>query len=419
MGASITESFLNEVKKINKEANFLELSEYGEIKSYISTGSYLLNASVTSNIFKGIPAGRAISLEGEPGVGKTFIAGKIASEAQKDKYIVIWFDSENATDKFFLQRLGVDISKCIYIPIVTVEEFRNQSGKILEMLEKKQKESIKAGEAPIKMLIVLDSLGNCSTNKEMADLAAGKDAQDMGLKAKIIKSMTRTLTGFLARTFTPLIIINHGQWSREPNPNIPSKFVPTGGLGVIYLSSIRILITKYIVKEIEGGDIEGDDGKAKKVQTGNILGTEIRKNRFIPEGKKARIKVDFKTGINPYHGLIEEALKYNIFEYVKKFDKKGNFEGYGTKIAVPYLSKNFSKPEFEEIEIAKEIWTDDILNQLNIVISKDNQYSSVTDAILGENEPTEEEVKLSEELEKDEKKERKHKKKEETVPEEK
>lgn len=359
MAKEKTDDFLKELQKINGLADFLDDSEYAEIKDYISTGSLAVNAIVTGDIFKGAPSGRIMSLEGESGVGKSFISGMIAAGAQKKGYKVIWFDSENATDKFFLKRLGVDTKQVHYLPVVTIEEFRNQSYKILSFLEEKQKEN-----PELRLIIVLDSLGNLSTEKEMADVEKGHNAQDMGQKAKIIKSMTRTLTGYLARTNTPMIIVNHGQWSRESNPMIPPKFVPTGGLGVIYLSSIRLFLSKRLLKE---------NKEDKKELTGNVLKAKTQKNRLIPEGQFAEMEVNFETGINKYFGLLNYALEYGIFK-----EDKG-------KTYVPHLDKTFPETKL----YTAEIW-EPILNDLNEAIKAHNKFSSVSDDLLKSEDPEEE-----------------------------
>lgn len=360
----IKDDFLSEIQGINQFADFLDDSEYAIIRDYISTGSLAVNAIVTGDLFKGAPTGRVMSLEGESGVGKSFISGMIAAGAQKKGYKVIWFDSENATDKFFLQRLGVDTTQLIYLPVVTIEEFRNQTYQILSMLEEKQKK-----DPNIKILIVLDSLGNLSTKKEMKDLEEGHDAQDMGQKAKIIKSMTRTLTGYLGRTNTSMIVVNHGQWSREKNPIIPSKFVPTGGLGVVYISSIRLFLSKRVLKE---------NKENKSESTGNILKAKTMKNRLVPEGQFAEMEVNFDTGINKYYGLLEYAIKYGIFQ-----------ENSG-KTYVPHLDRTFPETKL----YTPEIW-EPILNDLNEAIKSHNKFSSVSDEVLTNNT----EVAISEESE--------------------
>ena len=370
--------FLEGIKKLNPYADFLDENEYSEIKDYISTGSLSVNSIMTGDMFKGIPSGRITALEGESGVGKSFIAGKASAEAQKKGYNIIWFDSEFATDKFFLQRLGVDASKVMYLPVDTVEEFRNQTFKILESLEEAQKKN-----PDLKVMIVLDSLGNLSYKKEMNDLEEGKDAQDMGQKAKIIKSMCRVLKGLVGRTQTPMIIINHGQWSREKNPNVPSKFQPTGGLGVIYLAHIRLLLSKSLLKE--GGD---ENGKGK-ILIGNTLGVETLKNRLVPEGKRAKMLVNFETGVNKYFGLLEYA------------EKSGMIEKDGTRWYVKHLDKKIFGVNMYESEIFEPM-----LDGINSYIQEHCKFSSVSDSVLKKEVETE-----TEEVETEEKKTRKYNKK--------
>src|SRR5512143_24198 len=155
---------------------------------------------------------------------------------------------------------------------------------------------IKEQDPKKKILIVLDSLGNLPTEKELKDALEGKNAQDMGTRAKVIRSLSRILTMPLAKAEIPMIVVNHTY--TNASGYVPIE-VPAGGEGVIYISSILVLLTKQVVKE-ELAD------KTKSV-TGNILKCRTTKNRVVPEGKIAEMKVDFETGVDKYHGLLDYA----------------------------------------------------------------------------------------------------------------
>jgi len=139
---SMAMDFLKEIKKINDMADFIDDSTMGNIPEYISTGSLALNGILSGDLFKGIPAGRVTGFMGKSGTGKSFLTARICKEAQLIGYDIVWFETENATDKFFLQRLGVDTSRVIIIPVYSVEEFRNQTVKVIELFEKAKEDSI-------------------------------------------------------------------------------------------------------------------------------------------------------------------------------------------------------------------------------------------------------------------------------------
>lgn len=118
------------------------------------------------------------------------------------KAIVILFESESALSKSMLENFGIDTKRVMVIPVETVERFRHQCLSLL----------IKYGEQPEserrKMLIVLDSLGMLSTEKEMGDITEGKDTKDM-TRAQIIKAAFRVLTLKLGKLGVPFLLTNH------------------------------------------------------------------------------------------------------------------------------------------------------------------------------------------------------------------
>lgn len=353
--------FLKDLKKINQLATVIEESDVGNISEWISTGSLSMNSKISGSIYNGVPAGRVISLIGESGTGKSFIAGRVAANAQKKDYDVIYFDSENAITTDFLKRLGVNTKELISLSVETLEEFRNQTYKILDRYEEKYFEKGKRIGGK-KLLIILDSLGNLPAQKELDDAAKGHDALDMGLRAKIIKSMTRLLTAKLARLNVPLLITNHTYKVASPNPKVPPTEVPQGGRGVVYISTIIVLLTKAKVKE--------DKEDTKKI-SGNTLKILTTKNRIIPEQQKAEIKVDFASGPVKYHGILEDAVE------------AGAVIREGNKYSVPHSDKKYFSREMmyggdKNGLSADEIW-EPVLPELDKYIQENNKFSSMGD----------------------------------------
>jgi len=178
--------------------------EAGDITGYISTGSYSLNALMSGSIYGGFPANKVTALAGEPSTGKTFYAINICREFLKanPKGFVFYFESESAISKDMLADRGVDTKRVGIIPVATVQEFRTQAIKILDKYMENKKED-KPG-----MLFVLDSLGNLSTEKEVADMTEGKDTRDM-TRAQLIRGAFRVLTLKLGKAKVPMVVTNH------------------------------------------------------------------------------------------------------------------------------------------------------------------------------------------------------------------
>jgi archaellum biogenesis ATPase FlaH len=179
-------------------------NDFSEVDDWISTGNFLLNAQVSGSLFGGVPNTRSFGLMGDPGTGKSFLCLNIVREAQKKGYNVIYCDTEGAIDKTSALKFGIDANKLRYQPIQTVSQFQTFVANVLDMMKK----SKSGGEDP-KIMLIVDSLGMLSTDKELADAVKGHNAADMGSKAKELRKLFRVITLDLTAAKVPLIVTNH------------------------------------------------------------------------------------------------------------------------------------------------------------------------------------------------------------------
>jgi KaiC/GvpD/RAD55 family RecA-like ATPase len=176
---SILDEAFASLKKMNDNSGFLAENAQSIVSEFVDTGSLGLNAIVSGSFFKGIPKGRITGLVGPSGCGKTLIANQIIANAQKkdpDVWAVVW-DSENAFDAQMAKSMNANINKIKHCPVETVEACRNEISTFLDNIKKDK--SLHG-----KIIIVIDSLGNLASTKELEDAAKGKTAVDMGLRAK-------------------------------------------------------------------------------------------------------------------------------------------------------------------------------------------------------------------------------------------
>ncbi len=175
-----------------------------DISGFTDTGSMMFNALLSGSLSGGIPNNKIVALAGEAATGKTYFTIGILSKFLQDNPdgVVLYFDSEQAvTSDMFVSR-GVDPDRIAVLPVNTIEEFRFQAIKMVDKyLEEKEEE-----RKP--MMIVLDSLGMLSTEKEMTDTAEGKSVRDM-TRAQMVKSTFRVLTLKLGKAKIPMIMTNH------------------------------------------------------------------------------------------------------------------------------------------------------------------------------------------------------------------
>ena len=268
----------------------------GDVSSFIDTGSYIFNALVSGSIFGGIPSNKITALAGESSTGKTFFTISVIKHFLKThpEAGVAFFESEGAISKDLLKDRGVDTKRVVIIPVVTVQQFRQQALLVADNLLKDK------NHPP--MLFVLDSLGMLSTSKEIEDSEAGKETRDM-TRAQVVKSIFRVLTLKLSKCNIPLIVTNHTY-------DVVGAYMPTkemgGGSGLKYAASTIIFLSKS--KEKDGKEV-----------IGNIIKCETKKSRFTKESAKIATRLFYdERGLDPYYGLLELGEKYGVFE------RKGN-----------------------------------------------------------------------------------------------
>ncbi len=289
------------LNKISPDGEFLETSPLGIIDEWLNTGSYILNAALSGSLFGGLPNRRSLVLAGEEGTGKTYIALSICRQAQAKDYEIIYFDSEGAIDKDFVTRLGVDPNKVRLQPVNTIEEFNHIAAKMVNTIEELKEN----GEEAPKILVVLDSLGNLSSLKEVDDSATGSDKRDM-TKQQQIRKLFRVNGLKFAKHGIPFIINSHVYASI--GSYIPGNVVSGGG-GVKYNASIIFELSKKKLDDKEGEE----KAKAKNVdavRVGVTITVKPIKQRFA-RPIKVELHIPFYKQPNPYVGL-EKFVSWDI-----------------------------------------------------------------------------------------------------------
>lgn len=304
---SDVEAAFKVLKDLNPDATFLNESALSNVTSFIDTGSMALNAIVSGSLYKGIPSGRITGFSGPTSCGKTYIINRILSNAQKEGRHVVIFDTENAVDNAGATNMGMDTSRVKYCPVETVEQCRNQISQFLDtVLEKNLKG---------KFIISIDSLGNLVSTKEMNDVAAGKDAMDMGSRAKGLKSMLRVLTHKAAKADVPILFANHVY--DNPAAMFPSLVKQqSGGSGPLYMSSVLVQLSSKNEKTNAGSQGSREAVEDVTPLSKDVNGVTLRalttKNRVVPPFLETELYLNFKSGLSKYSGLLDMAIGYGI-----------------------------------------------------------------------------------------------------------
>ena len=287
-------SLMSMVSSIDDQAEIIADSAYSNIKEWISTGNYILNACMSGDIYKAIPTGRVVTFSGTSGAGKSFLACSCCREAQKLGYIPIYLDSEGAIDSDFVKRLGVDPTKMIIKKVNTIME---TSQFIANLCDKLQEQQDKFGQHD-KVIIVLDSLGNLTSEKEREDTLSGSQKADF-TKAKDTKAMFRVCATPIAKLQIPWIVVNHVYQSMSFIP----QNIQAMGSGIVYNASITIELSAAKLEDKENDTAaKSRQGSDAGTKNGVLVTAKPVKSRFC-RPIKIKFQIPYFKKPNPFVGL--------------------------------------------------------------------------------------------------------------------
>lgn len=312
----------------------------GEFSGYIDTGSYILNAALSGTIYGGVPNNKVTTFAGESATGKTFFVLGVMQQFLKDNPEggVIYFDTEAAVTKEMMESRGIDTTRVAVSEPDTIQKFRHTALKIIETYKNQPEDSRKP------MMMVLDSLGQLSSTKEIEDTADGKETRDM-TKSQVLKATFRVLNLALAKIQVPLLVTNHVY-------DVVGSYIPmkemSGGSGLKYTASTIVYLSKK--KDKEGTDV-----------VGNIIKAKLHKSRLTKENSQVEVRLSYANGLDRYYGLLELAEKYDIIKKVS------------TRYEMPDGTKVFGKEIYKNPE---KYFTEDLLHQLDLAAQAEFTYGN-------------------------------------------
>ena len=338
----MSDFFRTMVKDLNDENT--TIAEDGlnssEFSGTVDTGCYILNAALSGSLYGGVPNNKITAFAGESATGKTFFVMGVVKQFLNDNpdAAVFYFDTEAAVTKEMMKSRGIDTNRVIISEPETIQKFRHTALQIIDNYSKTSEKD----RPP--MMMVLDSLGQLSTTKEVEDTAAGSETRDM-TKAAVLKATFRVLNLKLAKVNVPLLVTNHVY-------DVVGSYIPmkemSGGSGLKYTASQIVFLGKK--KEKDGQEV-----------IGNIIKVNMMKSRFTKENKKIEVLLTYDKGLDRYYGLLQLAEKYNIIKKVS------------TRYEMPDGAKVFGKAINKNPE---KYFTDDIMAQLEEAAQKEFMYGA-------------------------------------------
>jgi RecA/RadA recombinase len=264
-----------------KDTDILSESKFFTKKDMIPTSVPAINIALSASLSGGLVPGLTIWA----GPSKHFKTSfsLLMAKAYMDKYpdaVLLFYDSEFGTPQAYFESFKIDTNRVIHTPITDIEQLK------FDIMS--QFEQINRGDH---VIVVIDSVGNLASKKEVEDALKQNSAADM-TRAKQLKSLFRMVTPHLNIKDIPMVVVNHTYMSME----MFAKPTVSGGTGIYYSADNIYIIGRQ--QEKDGKDIVGY----------NFI-INVEKSRYVKEKAKIPIEVSWEEGISKWSGLMDMALE--------------------------------------------------------------------------------------------------------------
>ncbi|MBO7042971.1 AAA family ATPase [bacterium] len=348
-------SFMSKYMKDNKAVLAEEELNSGVVKDWIDSGCYIFNALLSADIYKGFASNKITCIAGAKATGKSWYCLQ-AVKAFLNKHedgIVVYYDSESTLSKQMLDDRGIPSDRVVIDEVITIDEWGT---KVKQLLDGYAEEDEKTR---VPLMIVLDSLGQLTTEAEAENVAKGKNTRDLQ-KQNLIKKALRVCTVQSGKLNVPIFVTAHTY--KDIMSFIPQDVV-AGGEALQYAASSIIMLTK--AKDRQGSEL-----------VGNIITCNAYKSRFTKEGTKVKTRLRFDTGLDRYYGMIDLAEAAGIWKKVgTRYDVGGKMT-YGKTIE----------------ENPTEYFTPEVLDKINEYVKQAFSYGSSMSNVFDSETMTEEDV---------------------------
>ena len=327
-------SIMDKLKKNSKikETAVLSDSQFFRDKDYVTTDVPMINVALSGDVEGGLTSGLTV-LAGPSKHFKTSFALMMASAYMKkhSDAIMLFYDSEFGSPQAYFETFGIDVNKVLHTPITDVEKLKFDLVSQLEEINRDDK-----------VIIVIDSIGNLASKKELEDALNEKSVADMS-RAKALKGLFRMVTPYLTMKNIPLLAVNHTYKEIGLFP----KDIVGGGTGIYYSADNIWIIGRQ--QDKQGTEIKGYH-----------FVINVEKSRFVREKSKIPISVSWEGGIQRWSGLLDVAMAGNYVAkpspgWYSRIDNKTGEIAEGKVREKETLNPEFWKPIFAETDFKEYI----------------------------------------------------------------
>ena len=364
--ADILADELNKQSKDQKVAFFLnDDSAPTNVDGWVSTGCAMLDVAISNRPYGGLPVGRITEITGLEQSGKSLVSAHLLAETQKQGGVAVLIDTETAVSREFLEAIGVDVSKLLYVTADSVEQIFDMTETIIEKVRETSKDKL--------VTIVVDSVAAASTTNELAsDYKKDGYATD---KAIIISKAMRKITNMIGRQKISLVFTN--QLRQKMNAMFGDPWTTSGGKALAFHASVRLRLKNMgqIKMKVNGGDRT----------VGMKVRCQVVKNRMGPPLRSADFEIFFDRGIDNYGSWLG-VMKDN--KMVKQAGAWYTYVDTETGEEIKFQSKDFilmmgEKEELRE-QIYKKICEETILQYKGDTLDIDNMEIDTHGAGIGD-----------------------------------
>jgi RecA/RadA recombinase len=274
---------LDKIKKNTtiKDSAILADSKFFTKKDMIPTTIPIINVALSGRLDGGLTPG--LTMWAGPSKHFKTAFSLLMAKSYLDKYedaALLFYDSEFGTPQSYFDTFGIDTDRVLHTPVTDVEQLKFDIMQQLQALER--------GEH---LIIVIDSIGNLASKKEVEDALDQKAVADMS-RAKQMKSLFRMVTPHLSMKDIPLVVVNHTYKEIGLYP----KDIVGGGTGSYYSADNIFILGRQ--QEKDGNEL-----------TGYNFIINVEKSRYVKEKSKIPVAVSFDGGISKWSGLLDLALE--------------------------------------------------------------------------------------------------------------